>query len=55
MINVISDMKKKIFIAVLALLFVLGLAWFFAIEDCVVNRRDFGIPTDWATIKDCSY
>lgn len=47
--------KKKFLIIWLVVMFLLGVSYFFQVRECVVNRAEVGIPSDWATIKDCSY
>jgi len=46
-------MKKQWIIVIV--LFAVIVVWLYLTADCVVNRASFGIPIDWANIKDCSY
>ncbi|MDO8657361.1 MAG: hypothetical protein Q7K55_01375 [Candidatus Levybacteria bacterium] len=47
--------KKQVIFWAIVIFILLGLWYFFQVRECVVNRAAVGIPSDWATIKDCSY
>lgn len=47
--------KKQLLIIGLVVFLLLVVWYFFQVRECVVNRAEVGIPSDWATIKDCSY